>query len=408
MKHRYIIFAATLLMNALGIAGCSTNLSRGTTPTLNPRNMARIGAVDERFQSYNVEMVEVTGGRFWKPYGAGSETPDTKAEGHGGKNSDSTPAGMDPNLFQYRAPIDLSNSRLRKLAAALGPSYVRVSGTWANTTYFSNSESPAPAHAPNGFNGVLTRAQWKGVVDFSLAVDGEIVTSFATSPGTRNSSGRWQPTQASALLSYTKSVGGSIAATEFMNEPTYAAMGGAPQGYDAAAYGRDIADFGKFIRELSPGTVFLGPGSVGEGPFAMAPGGGMLNSEDLLQVTGPAFDVFSYHLYAAVSKRCARLGRESQTSEEDALSPEWLGRSEKIGTFYDGLRNKFEPSKDLWITETADTACGGNPWASTFMDSFRYVVQHGSLAQQGVKVIMHSVPIIGRRSCGESLWARRF
>src|SRR5206468_3957382 len=30
--------------------------------------LPRIGTVDERFQSYNVEMVEVTGGRFWKPY----------------------------------------------------------------------------------------------------------------------------------------------------------------------------------------------------------------------------------------------------------------------------------------------------------------------------------------------------
>jgi hypothetical protein len=30
--------------------------------------MRKIGTVDERFQSYNVEMVEVIGGRFWKPY----------------------------------------------------------------------------------------------------------------------------------------------------------------------------------------------------------------------------------------------------------------------------------------------------------------------------------------------------
>jgi hypothetical protein len=30
--------------------------------------MKRIGTIDERYQSYNVEMLEVTGGRFWKPY----------------------------------------------------------------------------------------------------------------------------------------------------------------------------------------------------------------------------------------------------------------------------------------------------------------------------------------------------
>ena len=32
-----------------------------------PSTMPRIGTVDQRFQSYNIEMVEVTGGRFWKP-----------------------------------------------------------------------------------------------------------------------------------------------------------------------------------------------------------------------------------------------------------------------------------------------------------------------------------------------------
>jgi hypothetical protein len=50
----------------------------------------------------------------------------------------------------------------------------------------------------------------------------------------------------------------------------------------------------------------------------------------------------------------------------------------------------FEPGKSLWITKTADAACGGNPWASTFLDTFRYLVQHASLAQHGVKVIMHN------------------
>jgi hypothetical protein len=32
--------------------------------------MPAIGTVDERFQSYNIEMVDVIGGRFWKSYGS--------------------------------------------------------------------------------------------------------------------------------------------------------------------------------------------------------------------------------------------------------------------------------------------------------------------------------------------------
>jgi heparanase len=102
----------------------------GQVVSLDPAKMARIGTVDERFQSYNIEMVEVIGGRFWKPYG--STTNEGKAQEPAPK-AGFTPAGIDPNLYLYRAPIDLSNPRLRKLARALSPAYVRVSGMWANS-----------------------------------------------------------------------------------------------------------------------------------------------------------------------------------------------------------------------------------------------------------------------------------
>ena len=86
--------------------------------------MSRVGTIDDRFQSYNIETVEVTGGRFWKPYADPGEAKPVE------EKSGAAPAGLDPSLFEYRLPIDLSNARLRKLAAALGPAYVRVSGTW--------------------------------------------------------------------------------------------------------------------------------------------------------------------------------------------------------------------------------------------------------------------------------------
>jgi heparanase len=386
--NRLIIIkiAASIVPFALAVTSIPNQL-RAQNVSIDPATMPRIGAIDERFQSYNIEMAEVTGGSFWKPYkGQGSKktaaTPSMP-------KSHSIPAGMDPSLYQYRPPIDLSNARLRKLAAALGPAYVRVSGTWANSIYFADTET-APAKAPSGFSGVLTRKQWKGVIDFAHSVNAQIVTSLATSVGTRDANGVWTPKQAKEWLAYTKSMGGEIAASEFMNEPTYAAMGGAPKGYNAADYGRDIAVFGPWLKKNSPGTLFLGPGSVGEGPFAMAMGSGMLKTEDLLKATGPVFDVFSYHLYAAASKRCAAVGEKMQTTAEAALSRDWLSRPERIGAFYAGLRDQSEPDKPLWITETADAACGGNPWASTFLDTFRYLIEHGSLAQRGVKVIMHN------------------
>src|ERR1700757_1921107 len=86
-------------------------------PSVDVAHMRLIGTVDERFQSYNIEMVEVIGGRFWKPY----RNQPAKDNASDSQQSGSTPSGMNPNLYEYRPPIDLSNPRLRKLAAALGP-----------------------------------------------------------------------------------------------------------------------------------------------------------------------------------------------------------------------------------------------------------------------------------------------
>ena len=376
---------------ALAIAACSTSPQNTSPSALDPASMQRIATVDGRFQSYNVEMVEIIGGRFWRSYNKQGNQPSQESP-KTAKDSGANPAGMDPSMYQQRPPIDLTNHRLRTLAAALGPAYVRVSGTWANTVFFQDSDVPPRATPPNGFAGVLTHKEWKGVVDFSHAVNAEIVTSFATSPGTRNAAGVWTPSQAHQLLAYTKSIDGNIAAAEFMNEPTYAGMGGAPKGYDAAAYGRDVAAFRKFVKQAVPEMVFLGPGSVGEGgSLATIPiGPGVLKSEDLLAATGPVFDAFSYHFYGAVSERCASIGAAAQTTAAAALSKEWLSQADTVDAFYSGLRDKFEPAKPMWITETADAACGGNPWGSTFLDTFRYVDQRARLAKRGAQVIMHN------------------
>lgn len=382
MSKRYLAGGALFLLAA---ASCFAGQGATQSSTISPAKLPRIGTIDERFQSYNIEMVEVTGGRFWKPYASKADESPAASK----QPNSNQPAGMESSLFQYRPPIDLSNARLRKLAAALGPAYMRVSGTWANSTYFQSSDGPATATPPNGFKGVLTRKQWKGVVDFSHAVKAEIVTSFAISAGTRNAAGVWTSDQARQIAEYTKSIGGHIAAAEYMNEPNMAVMGGAPNGYDAAAYGRDVAIFSAFARKEIPGMLFLGPGSAGEGtliPASMH----MLTSADLLTATGPAFDAISYHSYGGVSRRCANFGSTSTSSAAAALSEEWLARSGRIEAFYGSLRDRFESGKPLWLTETAQAACGGDRWASTYLDSFRYLNQLGSLAKLGVQVHMHN------------------
>jgi hypothetical protein len=378
---RLIAYAAFALAAILITCQLTANAQASSRSTIQPSTFARVGSVDERFQSYNIEMVEVTGGRFWKPYASKTDIAPKSAN---------QPAGLDPGLFQYRPPINLTNARLRKLAAALGPAYLRVSGTWANTTYFQDNDDAAMATPPKGFNDVLTRAEWKGVIEFSKAVDAKLVTSFATSMGTRDAAGAWTPIAAKPWVDYTKSIGGSIAAAEFMNEPNFASGGGVPQGYDAAAFGRDVTAFHSFQKQALPNMIFLGPGAVGEGTMIVPGNMKMLSSTDMLAATGPVFDVFTYHSYGAVSSRCAMLGAAATTSPDAALSEDWLDRAGKAADYYIALRDRFEPGKPIWNTETAEAACGGDRWASTFLDSFRYLNQLGSLARRNIQVNLHN------------------
>jgi hypothetical protein len=370
-----------MVMMAVGV-------SAQEKPSVNlaPSKMSKLGTVDPRFVSYNVEMVEVTGGRFWKPY-------KSNVAGHDAAKSNTTPdanqqVGENAGLFQYRPAIDLSNPRLRALAETLGPAYVRVSGSWANSTYFQDDDLPALKEPPKGFRGVLTRAEWKGVIDFARAVNAKLVTSVAISPGARDMSGVWTPDQAKALFDYTKSIGGSIAATEFMNEPTFPGPGGAPKGYDAAAFAKDVKAFEPFLRNELPSTIFLGPGSIGEGSSLMPGGATMklaLNTDQIMEATGPVFDAFSYHFYASVSNRCG-----GRTTVAQGLTTDWLDRTIAGEAFYAAARDKYLPGKPIWLTETAEAACGGDQLAGQFVDSFRYLNQLGILAQKGVQAVMHN------------------
>lgn len=359
---RLILIISTAL---LSLSACSSQPTDG----MGLSGLTKLGEVDERFQAYNVEMVEVTGGRFWAPYGG--------------------PAG---ERYRDRPPIDLSNPKLIALAKNLGPSLMRVSGTWANNTYLL-AEGETLTAPPAGFKQMLTREQWKGVVAFAKAVDAPIVTSFAVSNGTRGPDGVWKTEQAQRLVDLTKESGGSIYAAEFFNEtnvPTAAPE--MPKNYMAANYTAEFRIFKDWARKAAPQMKILGPGGVGEGGLLTnipVPGMGFIPTEELTKGNPDSVDAFSYHYYGTVSERCASMGIGTAV-KDDALKPEWLDLTVRDYDFYAAIRDKYEKGKPIWNTETAQAACGGSPWASSFLDSFRYLNQNGLLAQKGVAVVMHN------------------
>lgn len=366
MKRLFIMLSLTLL--------AETSVAQESVPQnqLNVKNLRFLGKVDERFQSYNIEMCEVIGGDFWIPYNLVDSV-----------RKHSNRKGIDALKWKVE-PINLYERKLRNLAAGLGPTYVRVSGTWANAIYFQNDNAPKLATPPKGFKNILTREQWKGVIDFCKAVDGKLVTSFPISEGMRDANGQWEPTQVKSIIDYTASIGGDIHAAEFFNEPSHAIHGDAPKGYNGQAFAKEFSFFKNFVSSYAPQMKIIGPGSSTEG--GIIPSGLDFPIDELLSPSPkPTFEVFTYHYYGNISMRC--LGGQKV---ENALSPDWLKRTEKGLEFYQNARDKYMPNTPIWLTETAETACGGNPWASTFIDSFRYLDQLGRLAKKGVQVVMHN------------------
>jgi hypothetical protein len=373
-QDRGIFMSRATVLAAVAIATCAVipamrAVAQPAPVTIDVRTLAAVGQVSERFLSYNIEMVELTGGRFWRPYGS---------------------QGTD--RYEYRAPIDLANPRLRKLAAALAPSYVRYSGSWANATWFTEADT-APAKAPAGFDTVLTGRQWRGALAFARASDARIVTSFATSAGTHDDHGVWQPDNAARWLAYTRRMGGTISATEFGNEPNMLSLLKPPAGYTLADYRRDYGVFVRWLRRASPGTLLLAPGAAELGEpirtqSKRAPGGGMAEATDLLTAAEPRPDAVSFHFYGSASERCG--GAFLKRSEADARSPEWLSTIDAGIARTAALRDRFAHGAPLWNTESAETVCGGNRIASTFADTFRFVDQLARSARQGVQVFIHN------------------
>lgn len=98
-KARSDLWVSTALAVLLGTGFVPASLD-GQLASIAPANMPRIGKVDERFQSFNVEMVEITGGRFWKPYRKQTALPLNVQPS--AKQSGANPVGMDPAIYQQR------------------------------------------------------------------------------------------------------------------------------------------------------------------------------------------------------------------------------------------------------------------------------------------------------------------
>jgi len=357
--------------------------------TLKTENLQVLRTVDPRLVSYNVEMTEVTGGTFWKAY--------TEAQVDG---TEEFPVIKDwsnmGNLQQWYDPIDTKNPRLIKLAKDLGPAWVRVSGTWANKTYY-DFDGHCNGKVPEGFQNLLTKDQWLSLLDFVKAIDGKLLVSIANCPGIHSADEPMPFEQADLLFRTSKEYGVPISAAEFTNEPNLIALSGLPKGYTAADHARDHDLFGAWLKENYPECLFVGPCTVGDinlfdsiegAGGGMAAGFEMVTTEQLLGDYKSKMDVFSYHYYNGVSERGAAMG--GHWPAEAAFTDKYLATAGNCARQYVARRDKYVPGGQMWVTESGDAGCGGNTWASTYMDVPRTLNELGDFCTVTDGVIFHN------------------
>ena len=163
----------------------------------------------------------------------------------------------------------------------------------------------------------------------------------------------------------------------------------------------------------------MGPGGVGEGTPLAPPFMHLLTSRGNPEGDGPGLRHLQLSLLRSRLKPVRRcLGSAVGTTQEAALIGGLAFARRSAEAFYAALRDHYEPGKPIWNSETGQAACGGDRWAATFLDTFRYLNQLGSLARAGVQVQMHNTlnasdyglldektwshgPTTGPRCCGE-------
>ena len=357
---------------------------------LNPQTLTVLRSIDPALTSYNIEMTEVTGGTFWKAYTpeqvAGTEEYVQKLD-----------LGSRDSMVEMFPPIDLSGDRIRTLAKALGPVWIRTSGTWATKTYY-DFDGHTGGVAPEGFQNILTKDQWIGVLEFVKAVGGKLLISVANCSGVHNADGTWNSDQAKLLFDFSIEYGVPIAAAEFMNEPNLLTRSGAPEGYTLEEFCRDQDAFFRFVKENYPDVLLVGPAAtcdtpenideIGNGSADVLASLNIISTRDIMKLTEVMPDIMSYHYYNGVSERGAAMG--GHWDPKDATTEKFLEVCVDTLSIYLPIRDKHTPGAQLWVTESGEAACGGSTWASTYLDVIRTVNELGRFSTLTDGVIFHN------------------
>jgi heparanase 1 len=251
--------------------------------------------------------------------------------------------------------------------------------------YYDLGNSPLPAPPPFGYQAVMTRDMWNGMAGFAADLDLDIVFTLNAGPGPRGDGGdrAWRPDNARNLLEYSAAHHHRVAVWELGNEvhayPLFHRLQISPTRYAA-----DLATARALVDEVHGGGLLAGPSSaywpeMGEVIDFLAP---MLAAGG-----GRQLDILSWHYYPQQSLRCPLANLRAEPGL--LLHPHRLN---DIGRWLSALaaaRDRARPGLRLWLGETGNAQCGGEPGVSDrFEGGFWWLDELGQTARAGQEVVI--------------------
>jgi heparanase 1 len=319
-----------------------------------------IERVEPRFLSVAIDTAEVVGGDFWAPDGAGEGLLHT----------------------QPARELDFSRPRLRNLARALGPGYLRIGGTAADWTVYRMDDATAGAPLPEGVRWVLTRARWDQVNDFARATGFRIMFTLNAGRGARDEDGRWDPANARSLIAYSQRHGDPVDVWELGNE-----LNAFPLLHltwlTADGYAQDLERARALLDALHAPARLAGLATA----FWPVMGEWRSFTGPVLRRAGQQLDIVTWHYYPTQSRRCPFATRRAHpdqlpTAAERADVERWAAEVE-------GAARADAPGAAVWLGETGSAQCGGEPGLSNgWADALWWLDELGRMARRGESVVV--------------------
>jgi heparanase 1 len=284
-------------------------------------------------------------------------------------------------------PVELKNDKLRYLAHALAPAFLRVGGTDADRTFYGFGPDEGRPY-PKSFQAAMLPADWDQLHEFLNATGTELFFTVNAGPGPRDSEGNWDASQFRALLKYTQDRGYQVGAWELGNELNayWHAHGWSAQ-VSAGQYARDYALAKRTLKEFFPEARLGGPASafwpvIGEPiwPFTSI-------LEDFLKVSRIPVDLITWHFYPTESERCG-LATRSATAE-NFMKVKTYDEFSRWASEVLGMRDRHQPQAEVWLGESGPAQCGGQPGLSDrFLSGLWWLDELGQAAAQGIPVVV--------------------